>query len=129
MVGTNDKVNIRKDSTWNVPEPELTLLISSEGTIEGYTIGNDMSSRSIEGEKPIIFYLKQKYMKRCAGLGPCIYLPEGSIDNDTVIHLKIERAEKEVFNGEVGINQMKRFTYRTSRVFYIENVIFLTEVF
>ncbi|KAG1658280.1 putative 2-keto-3-deoxyxylonate dehydratase [Nymphon striatum] len=67
-VGHNGTVRIRKDSGWDVPEPELTLLISSEGTIEGYTIGNDMSSRSIEGENPL--YLPQaKTYEGCAALG------------------------------------------------------------
>ncbi|MEC3908493.1 fumarylacetoacetate hydrolase family protein [Tamlana sp. 2201CG12-4] len=107
VVGTHDTVNIRKDSTWNVPEPELTLFITSEGTIEGYTIGNDVSSRSIEGENPL--YLPQaKVYERCAGLGPCIYLPEDGISSDALIRLRIERNGEEVFNGQVGINQMKR---------------------
>jgi 2-dehydro-3-deoxy-D-arabinonate dehydratase len=67
------KVNIRKDSTWDVPEPELTLAVTSTGKIIGYTIGNDMSSRSIEGENPL--YLPQaKTYDRCAAVGPCIYL-------------------------------------------------------
>jgi Fumarylacetoacetate (FAA) hydrolase family protein len=69
-VGSGDYVNIRKDSTWNVPEPELTLFVSPQAKIVGYTIGNDMSSRSIEGENPL--YLPQaKVYERCAGLGPC----------------------------------------------------------
>ena len=69
VVGTGDKVNIRKDSVWNVPEPELTLVVTSSGKIIGYTIGNDMSSRSIEGENPL--YLPQaKTYDGCAALGP-----------------------------------------------------------
>ena len=100
-------VRIRKDSNWNVPEPELTLLISSEGTIEGYTIGNDMSSRSIEGENPL--YLPQaKTYEGCAALGPCIYVPEGSIDPNVMISLEISRNSEVVFSGEVSINTMKR---------------------
>jgi 2-dehydro-3-deoxy-D-arabinonate dehydratase len=74
VVGHKGTVNIRRDSTWNVPEPELTLFINSLGTIEGYTIGNDMSSRSIEGENPL--YLPQaKTYDKSAAMGPCLYVP------------------------------------------------------
>lgn len=106
-VGHNGTVRIRKDSGWDVPEPELTLLVSSEGTIEGYTIGNDMSSRSIEGENPL--YLPQaKTYEGCAALGPCIYVSETPIDPNTQIALEIIRNSKTVFSGEVSINTMKR---------------------
>lgn len=106
-VGHGGTVRIRKDSGWDVPEPELTLLISSEGSIEGYTIGNDMSSRSIEGENPL--YLPQaKTYEGCAGLGPCIYVQEKPISPDTKIHLEILREGKEVFSDTIAISQMKR---------------------
>ena len=106
-VGHKGTVRIRKDSGWDVPEPELTLLISSEGTIEGYTIGNDMSSRSIEGENPL--YLPQaKTYEGCAALGPCIYVSNKPIDANTQISLEIIRKGKPVFSGQVAINQMKR---------------------
>ena len=106
-VGTKDYVNIRKDSTWNVPEPELTLFINSLGKIQGYTIGNDMSSRSIEGENPL--YLPQaKTYDRSAALGPCIYVPEKPIAPKTLISIEIIRAEKQVFHGEIAIDRMKR---------------------
>lgn len=106
-VGNGGTVNIRKDSTWDVPEPELTLFISSEGTIEGYSVGNDMSSRSIEGENPL--YLPQaKVFERCAGLGPCIYVPEKPIDPDTNIQLEILRAGNQMYLGNVLISNMKR---------------------
>src|SRR5690242_17987859 len=73
IVGPGSKVRIRKDSSWDVPEPELTLAVSSSGKIIGYTIGNDMSSRSIEGENPL--YLPQaKTYDACAAIGPCIYV-------------------------------------------------------
>lgn len=100
-------VNIRKDSKWNVPEPELTLFINSRGKIVGYTIGNDMSSRDIEGENPL--YLPQaKCYDYSAAIGPCLLVPEKPIDPDTKIHMKIERLGKTVFEGEISINQMKR---------------------
>ena len=107
IVGHQGKVNIRVDSTWDVPEPELTLVVTSSGKIVGYTIGNDMSSRSIEGENPL--YLPQaKTYDACASLGPCIYITDKPLDRDTMIHLQISRDNKKVFQGNVGINQMKR---------------------
>ncbi|MCH6198377.1 fumarylacetoacetate hydrolase family protein [Aquiflexum sp. LQ15W] len=103
----NGKVHIRKDSKWNVPEPELTLFINSSGHIAGYTIGNDMSSRDIEGENPL--YLPQaKSYDFAAAIGPCLFVPEKPIHPDTKIHMKIERYGKTVFEGEISINQMKR---------------------
>jgi 2-dehydro-3-deoxy-D-arabinonate dehydratase len=107
VVGPGGMVNIRKDSTWNVPEPELTLVVSSSGKIIGYTIGNDMSSRSIEGENPL--YLPQaKTYDSCAALGPCIYVTQAPIAEDTKIYLEINRGDHTVFEGNVAINQMKR---------------------
>ncbi|MEZ0539812.1 fumarylacetoacetate hydrolase family protein [Fibrella arboris] len=106
-VGTNDAVRIRNDSTWDVPEPELTLFITSSGNIVGYTVGNDMSSRSIEGENPL--YLPQaKSYDRCASLGPCLYVPGQPIAPETVISLTIERAGEVAFSQHIQINQMKR---------------------
>ena len=100
-------IRIRADSVWNVPEPELTLFISSAATIEGYTIGNDVSSRSIEGENPL--YLPQaKTYQQSASLGPCLFIPENVIDPGTMISLDIERAGNKVFSQSIGINQMKR---------------------
>src|SRR5436190_7008931 len=106
-VGHGDVVRIRKDSKWNVPEPELTLFISSQGTIEGYTIGNDMSSRDIEGENPL--YLPQaKSYNGSAAIGPCLYVPGSPIHPDTIIHLEILRKAEKIFSGDVAINRMKR---------------------
>ena len=107
VVGPGDKVNIRKDSTWDVPEPELTLVATSSGKIVGYTIGNDMSSRSIEGENPL--YLPQaKTYDACAAVGPCIYVPGSPISPDTQIQLAIVRNNNTVFEGNVALSQMKR---------------------
>jgi 2-dehydro-3-deoxy-D-arabinonate dehydratase len=106
-VGPHGKVRLRKDSTWDVPEPELTLCITSSGKIVGYTIGNDMSSRSIEGENPL--YLPQaKMYDGCAGLGPCIYVPEKSIDPETTISMIINRKNETVFKDDIPISRMKR---------------------
>ena len=107
VVNPGGKVRIRRDSTWNVPEPELTLLITSSGKIVGYTIGNDMSSRSIEGENPL--YLPQaKTYDGCAALGPCIYVPENPLSMKENIFLEINRGGNSAFRGEVNLNQLKR---------------------
>jgi len=106
-VGSGEIVRIRKDSKWNVPEPELTLFICSSGTIEGYTIGNDMSSRDIEGENPL--YLPQaKSYNGSAAIGPCLYVPGEPIHPDTMISIAIHRKNQKVFSGEISINRMKR---------------------
>jgi 2-dehydro-3-deoxy-D-arabinonate dehydratase len=107
VVGHGSKVNIRKDSTWDVPEPELTLVVTSSGKIIGYTIGNDMSSRSIEGENPL--YLPQaKTYDGCAALGPCIYVTDQMIDGKTIILLIIRRNKETVFDGNIAVSQIKR---------------------
>ena len=107
IVGPDQKVRIRKDSTWDVPEPELTLVVSSSGKIIGYTIGNDMSSRSIEGENPL--YLPQaKTYDGCAAVGPCIYVTEQPLSSDTTIALEIKREGRTAFQGSIALSQMKR---------------------
>ena len=107
IVGHMGNVRIRRDSAWDVPEPELTLFVTSSGKIVGYTIGNDMSSRSIEGENPL--YLPQaKTYDGCAALGPCIYVPGKPIDSHSLIRLEIRRSGQKVFEGEVALDQMKR---------------------
>ncbi len=107
IVGHLGKVAIRKDSTWDVPEPELTLVVTTSGKIIGYTIGNDMSSRSIEGENPL--YLPQaKTYDACAALGPCIYLTDRPLDPNTEITLVIIRNNENVFKGTIRIDQIRR---------------------
>lgn len=106
-VGHGEQVNIRPDSTWNVPEPELTLFVNVSGKIAGYCVGNDMSSRSIEGENPL--YLPQaKTYDGCASIGPCLYIPESPIDPDTRITMAIWREEKLQYEDSVSISRMKR---------------------
>ena len=119
VVGSNQKVRIRKDSKWNVPEPEMTLFITSNEKIVGYTIGNDMSSRSIEGENPL--YLPQaKTYDGCAALGPCIYVTKQPLPANTLIDLKIRRNNKVVFEGNVEINQIKRTFVELASFLYRE---------
>ncbi|GGG92230.1 2-hydroxyhepta-2,4-diene-1,7-dioate isomerase [Parapedobacter pyrenivorans] len=124
VVGHGGAVSIRKDSMWDVPEPELTLFINSHGIIQGYTIGNDMSSRSIEGENAL--YLPQaKVYDRSAALGPCLYVPESTIDPETTISMQISRAGNLMFSDSVKISRIKRsleelagYLYRECRFVY-----------
>ena len=120
VVGTGGKVRIRRDSKWNVPEPELTLLIASTGKITGYTIGNDMSSRDIEGENPLYLPQAKVYDGSCA-IGPCIWLADKPLAKETKIEIRIRRGETEMFAGETAVSQIKRslpslaeFLYRES---------------
>jgi len=107
VVGSGNKVRIRKDSKWNVPEPELTLFICSSGSIEGYTVGNDMSSRDIEGENPL--YLPQaKSYDGSTAIGPCLYVAKAPISPDAVISITIQRKGEILFANEISINRMKR---------------------
>ncbi|HKO80759.1 MAG TPA: fumarylacetoacetate hydrolase family protein [Chitinophagaceae bacterium] len=107
VIPTNGLVRIRKDSSWNVPEPELTLVVTSYGKIVGYSIGNDMSSRSIEGENPL--YLPQaKMYDGSTSIGPCVLVMEKPISPDTVIAINIDRDGKTVFEGSTTIDRMKR---------------------
>ena len=106
VVGDGGAVRIRHDSTWDVPEPEFTLAVSAAGRIIGYTIGNDMSSRSIEGENPL--YIPQaKVYDGSAALGPRLVL--GDLPPlDTRISVEIRRADEVVFAGETALERIKR---------------------
>ncbi len=104
--GHLDHVGIRRDSTWDVPEPEFTLAINSEGKIFGHTIGNDMSSRSIEGENPLYLPQAKNYTGACA-LGPCLVVADAPAP-ETTIAIRISRGGGEVFSGETSLAQMKR---------------------
>ncbi|MCK0191837.1 fumarylacetoacetate hydrolase family protein [Arenibacter sp. F20364] len=106
-VGHKQNVRIRKDSKWNVPEPELTLVVTPNAKIIGYTIGNDMSSRDIEGENPL--YLPQaKSYDGAAAIGPCIWLSKEPISLEAKIKIEILRKGNTVFEGETEVGQMKR---------------------
>jgi 2-dehydro-3-deoxy-D-arabinonate dehydratase len=107
IVGCGGKVRIRADSTWNVPEPELTLVLNCRGEIIGYTVGNDMSSRSIEGENPL--YLPQaKTYDGCAALGPCVFVTKDPFPADSIITLNISRKGVGIFTGQIAISQITR---------------------
>lgn len=106
--GTGQPLRIRKDATWNVPEPELTLVISPAQKLVGFTIGNDMSSRDIEGDNPL--YLPQaKCYNQCCGLGPWITLIDAMPDRNSIrIELKITREGNLVYNGKTSVAEMAR---------------------
>jgi 2-dehydro-3-deoxy-D-arabinonate dehydratase len=119
VAGHGQQVYIRRDSSWNVPEPEMTLFINSKGNIQAYTIGNDMSSRSIEGENAL--YLPQaKIYERSAALGPCLYVPEQPVPADTAIKMDINRNGAEVYKDETSISRMKRSFPELAGYLYLE---------
>jgi 2-dehydro-3-deoxy-D-arabinonate dehydratase len=107
VVGPGQQVRIRNDSKWDVPEPELAVAVTSQGRIFGYTIGNDMSSRDIEGANPL--YLPQaKVYDRCGAVGPVILVRDEPLGDDTAIKLEIERDGAIVFEGATDLSQLKR---------------------
>mgnify|MGYP006140199559 FL=1 len=112
-------VRIRQDSAWNVPEPELTLAINSEGHIFGYTIGNDMSSRSIEGENPLYLPQAKIYRGSCA-IGPCLVVGN-TLTPETKISITITRQSKVEFQGDTSVSQLKRSFDELAEYLYREN--------
>ena len=107
VVGPGAQVRIRSDAKWSVPEPELALVISAAGEIIGYTIGNDMSSRDIEGENPLYLPQAKVYDGSCA-LGPCVLLAEQPIATSTLIKIEIKRSGSVVFAGSTALTELKR---------------------
>ncbi|HLH01893.1 MAG TPA: fumarylacetoacetate hydrolase family protein [Bryobacteraceae bacterium] len=107
VVGPGQPVAIRSDAKWSVPEPELTLLLTPKGQIAGYTIGNDMSSRDIEGENPLYLPQAKVYNRSCA-LGPCILVSEEPLPAETEIRLEIRRANKIAYEGATTVASLKR---------------------
>jgi 2-dehydro-3-deoxy-D-arabinonate dehydratase len=108
VVGPGEPLRIREDSNWDVPEPELTLVLNSHLRLVGYTVGNDMSSRDIEGDNPL--YLPQaKIYNACCGIGPCVTLSAGMPPRSEIgIELVIRREGVTEFEGKTGIDQMAR---------------------
>jgi 2-dehydro-3-deoxy-D-arabinonate dehydratase len=106
VVGPGKAVRIRSDANWSVPEPELTLLINNSGQLVGYTIGNDMSSRDIEGENPLYLPQAKIYNGSCA-LGPCVLLSAQPL-KDNVIRFDIMRRSDSVFSGTTSLSELKR---------------------
>jgi len=118
--GPAQAVRIRRDSKWNVPEPELTLAFNAQGRLFGYTIGNDMSSRDIEGENPL--YLPQaKVYAGSAAVGPALLVMDEPLPTSTEIAVSIRRAGTEVFAGATTISQIKRSFASLGEYLFREN--------
>jgi 2-dehydro-3-deoxy-D-arabinonate dehydratase len=108
VVATSEAVGIRRDAKWNVPEPELALVLNSRGQIVGHTIGNDMSSRDIEGENLLYLPQAKTYHRSCA-LGPWIHLgATETAAREWKIKIEIRRGGQSVFAGETSVGQIKR---------------------
>jgi 2-dehydro-3-deoxy-D-arabinonate dehydratase len=106
--GPGEPVRVRFDSRWSVPEPELALVVSDKQRLVGFTIGNDMSARDIEGENPLYLPQAKLYKQSCA-LGPCILIPESPLDRvKTRITVAVKRKGKEAFRGATDLGQMVR---------------------
>jgi len=117
VVGPGAKVAIRADASWSVPEPELVLFLTPRGKIAGYTIGNDMSSRDIEGENPLYLPQAKVYDRSCA-LGPCLLVSDDPLAPSTEIAIEIRRDQKEVFSGKTTLREMKRTPGELARYLY-----------
>jgi 2-dehydro-3-deoxy-D-arabinonate dehydratase len=107
VIGPGKNIRIRTDATWSVPEPELTLVLNPSAQIVGYTIGNDMSSRDIEGENPLYLPQAKVYDGSCA-LGPCVLLADVPLPKTTTISVTIQRTGNTVFTGSTSIAEIKR---------------------
>jgi 2-dehydro-3-deoxy-D-arabinonate dehydratase len=120
VVGHTQPVAIRRDSKWSVPEPELTLMVSPGGKIQGYTIGNDMSSRDIEGENPLYLPQAKVYDHSCA-LGPCVLVSSELLPPSTSIKLEIFRSGQMVFEGSTTLASLKREPKVLAEYLYRDN--------
>jgi 2-dehydro-3-deoxy-D-arabinonate dehydratase len=120
VVGPGAPVRIRSDAQWSVPEPELTLLLNPHGRIVGFTIGNDMSSRDIEGENPLYLPQAKVYDGSCA-LGPCVLVAERELPKTTIISITIERAGVVVFSGQTSLEMLKRDPQSLADFLFREN--------
>ncbi|MCB1208449.1 MAG: fumarylacetoacetate hydrolase family protein [Verrucomicrobiales bacterium] len=120
VIAPGGAMHLRSDSKWMVPEPELTLAINARGEIIGYTAGNDLSCRDIEGENPL--YLPQaKCFAGCASVGPCVRIQKATPGAETRIHLVIERAGAAAFEGETTLAQLKRTPEELAGFLYRDN--------
>jgi 2-dehydro-3-deoxy-D-arabinonate dehydratase len=121
VAGPSENVAIRDDASWSVPEPELTLLVSPKGNILGYTVGNDMSSRDIEGENPLYLPQAKVYYRSCA-LGPSILVTSELLPESTEIQLDIARAGNTIFSGATRLRELKRDPRELVQYLYRNNV-------
>jgi 2-dehydro-3-deoxy-D-arabinonate dehydratase len=120
VVGPGDFVRVRQDSKWSVPEPELALVVNAGGAIVGYTIGNDMSARDIEGENPLYLPQAKVYLESCA-LGPCVLVPAAPLPPETSIEVSVSRDGGEAFRGTTSLSSMRRSPEELVSFLYREN--------
>jgi len=120
VIGPGGAVRVRSDASWTVPEPELTLVINPRGEMIGYTIGNDMSSRDIEGENPLYLPQAKIYDGSCA-LGPCILITSQLLSSKTRIAIQISRASDIAFSGETTLADLKRTPQELIEFLYRDN--------
>jgi len=120
VAGPGQHVHIRRDAKWSVPEPELTVLLDARGQIAGYTVGNDMSSRDIEGENPLYLPQAKVYDRSCA-LGPCIMVASEPLPATTPIHIEIERHASIVFSGSTTLTELRRPIPEMAEYLFREN--------
>jgi 2-dehydro-3-deoxy-D-arabinonate dehydratase len=120
VVGPRGAVRIRSDAKWSAPEPELTVLINPEGVIIGYTIGNDMTSRDIEGENPLYLPQAKIYEGSCA-MGPCVLLSKEPPAKTTAIRLEILRGDTSVFTGSTTLAELRRTPEQLARFLFRDN--------
>ena len=119
VVGPGGRIRVRPDSTWDVPEPELALVLNAAGAIVGYAAGNDVSSRSIEGENPLYLPQAKVYDGSCA-LGPGIVIAEADAMRDLPIRLAIERGGRPAFDGETRASRLKRSLEEIARQLFAD---------
>jgi 2-dehydro-3-deoxy-D-arabinonate dehydratase len=121
-VGPGDPIGIRSDATWNVPEPEIGLVIGAGGSITGYTIGNDVSSRDIEGANPLYLPQAKVFANACA-IGPAVYVPD-DWDAPLAIHMRIVDADGvERFAGQTSTARMRRGFAELVRWLVLDNPV------
>ena len=120
VIAPGGNVRIRSDARWSVPEPQLTLVINPQGRIVGYTVGNDMSSRDIEGENPLYLPQAKVYDGSCA-IGPCVLLSPEPLPEATTIRLTITRDGKPAFQGETTLAELKRDPQELVSYLYRDN--------
>jgi 2-dehydro-3-deoxy-D-arabinonate dehydratase len=118
-IGPGGKIRVRKDARWSVPEPELVLVINADQQIVGYTLGDDVSSRDIEGENPLYLPQAKVYDGSCA-LGPAIYVTNQPLDLNVEITLVVERSDKPVFQGSVPLARIRRSFTELVEYLYLE---------
>jgi len=121
IAAPGEPVRIRRDAKWSVPEPELTLVINPHGALIGYTIGNDMSSRDIEGENPLYLPQAKVYDRSCA-LGPCVLVSREPMPLSTAIRLVIARGTHTAFEGVTTLEKLRRTPAELIEYLFRDNV-------